>query len=163
MSTIQAKPTGRNESPLTVSNAYGLPDAIHMKQPNNNKMLLKRNLNSSLGLKRNSTTSHQATRMNQNRDLVGGDINRSVSRSRSKNNTMGARKQSQNFHVFTIGDEPIPDRNTRIKPDQSRSYLSDLPVRYEYAKMKNVITRSVRNAAAESKQILDGQCQVYTG
>jgi hypothetical protein len=55
------------------------------------------------------------------------------------------------------------ERNTRIKPDQSRSYLIEMPARYEQAKMNNMITKNLRKVAAESKQVFEGNCQVYTG
>ena len=65
--------------------------------------------------------------------------------------------------VFTIKEPKIPDRDELRRPDQSRSYLSVLPARYEQAKMQNVVSRSLRRAANETQKRFEGASQVYTG
>ena len=88
--------------------------------------------------------------------------NRPRASSRQRASTaIGGRKASHqpasDTPAFTIVDEKIPDRNKSIRPDVSRSYLTALPARYEQAKLKNVITRSLRSVAVEQKQIFEGQ------
>ena len=46
----------------------------------------------------------------------------------------------------------------------SRSYLSVLPKRYEQAKMRNVVTRSLRQVAKQDGKVFEGGTEiVYTG
>ena len=71
--------------------------------------------------------------------------------------------QAAGRKAFVIGQNArIPNRNAQIKPDLKRSFLSELPGRRNEAKMRNQVTRSLRQAANESKQIFEGASQVYT-
>ena len=71
----------------------------------------------------------------------------------NKSRTFNQRRNTEPGAVFTVQfDQKIPNREKSIKPDVSRSYLSSLPKHYEQAKLKNVITRSLRQAAKEDGQ-----------
>lgn len=60
---------------------------------------------------------------------------------------------SDSSTVFIVGKNKIPARNEQIRPDEQRSFLSELPARYEQAKLRNLITKSLRKVANENKEI----------
>ena len=88
-----------------------------------------------------------------------------LSRSGTRSGVFQIRKQSAKLRqpAFNFQDATIPDREARIKPDPARSYLSEMPKRYEQAKLRNVITRSLRRAAEERKEIFGASSIIYTG
>jgi len=74
----------------------------------------------------------------------------------------GVSKRRHSKTIFVISDDKIPHRNARIKPEMSRSYLNALPEHYEKAKLRNVVTRSLRRVADDNKQVFGTASQVYT-
>lgn len=81
-------------------------------------------------------------------------INRSLevhsNRSQSRQ-SMRLHASGEDTPVFTIGGEQIPGRDSQIKPDDSRGFLTQLPARYEEDKLRNVISRSLRRVADQNK------------